>query len=79
MLAAKKFPLGGRHSLNKARVVGLYHADLGQEQNARIEVFAAEGSSERSALLVPRFRHHPRMDGVGGLRPVRDAFAQSEM
>jgi len=53
VLLAQKFALHGGDRAHEARIFGFDHPEIGQQQNAGVEIIRAEGGGERLPLLVP--------------------------
>ena len=65
--------------LRETRIVRLDQANLGQEQDARIEVVQTEPGGEGAALLAPGLLEQSILNFICRRRPVCSAVVQAEM
>src|SRR6266581_7628514 len=77
-LPAAQVLLDGLDRGSEARIVGAQEIELVQEEQARVQVLAAEGGGEALALRVPGPRADCRMHRVGPLAPGARAVSEPD-
>src|SRR5579872_4209299 len=65
VLSPHKFLLQGCDGRDEARIGCIDQAKLGEQQDARVEVIAADGCGEGAAFTIPRAVEDGRTDGLG--------------
>src|SRR5919204_625517 len=75
---AEKFPFHGLDGADEARIVSLDHAQVRQQQNARVKIIRAESGSEGLAFLVPRSLQKRLMHRLGNGIPMRRAIGKTQ-
>src|SRR5262249_57280080 len=78
VLFTQKFALHRLDGTDEARIVGLDHAEVRQQQNACIEIIRAEGGGESLPLVVPGSLQESLMHRLRNGLPMSVAVRQAQ-